>query len=204
LGLWIKGDGGGETLNVQLEVMPQSYLHFYQPITFTGWRYCELGEPEGDRVMDYFTYEKFALHDVKLDRFTAITLMILNPPIGKGVELCLGRIEALHEIGGKLEAPQVTVESATLALPVSAPGAMAQGATSLEPEHYLETGDLWGTSNPATCRVFDPNGVELRRFTVEGAIPQVPPGRADLRFKAHGSPTARARVTLILLGSPRN
>ena len=61
LGLWVKGDGRGEVLNVQLHVSPQSYLHFYLPIDFTGWKYCELGEPEGDRVMDYFEYEKFAL-----------------------------------------------------------------------------------------------------------------------------------------------
>ena len=107
LGLWVNGDGQGEVLNVQLEVSPQSYLHFYLPIDFSGWKYCELGEPEGDRVMDYFADEKFALHDLPLDRFIAVTLMILNPPAGKQVDLRLGRIEALQELGGELAEPTI-------------------------------------------------------------------------------------------------
>jgi hypothetical protein len=80
LGLWVKGDGGGEVLAVQLDIDQASYLHFYLPITFAGWKYCELGEPEGDRVMEFFTYEKFALHDVPLDQFTGVKLLVLKPP----------------------------------------------------------------------------------------------------------------------------
>ena len=189
VGLWIKGDGGGETLNVQVEVTPQSYLHFYQTINFTGWRYCELGEPEGDRVMDYYAYDKFALHNLKLDSFTGFTLMVLNPPRGKSVELLIGRIEALKEIGGGLENLQLTVGGASITLPVT-----------LEPEQYLETSDLWNTRDPAACRVFDAGGNELRRLTLPGPLPTIPAGETSLRFSIGGQPAARAKVTVVLLG----
>ena len=98
LGLWVHGDGGGETLGIRLDIDTASCLHYYLPIEFTGWRYCELGEPEGDRVMDYFSYEKFALHDVPLDNISGVTLMILHPPVGKQVDLRIGRIEAIQEV----------------------------------------------------------------------------------------------------------
>jgi len=140
--------------------------------------------------MDYFNYDKFALHNVKLDSFTGVTLMILSPPRGKNVELCIGRIEALKEIGGALENPCVVVGDSKVELPVR-----------LEPEQYLETGDLWGTRAPALCRVFDADGNELRRLTLAGALPAVPAGETSLRFSAGGEPPARAKVTIMLLGA---
>ncbi len=188
VGLWINGDGGGEILNVQLEVAPQSYLHFYQPIDFTGWKYCELAEPEGDRVMDYFSYDKFALHNLRLDAFTGVTLMVLNPPRGRKVELEIGRIEALKEIGGKLADIRLAVAGAIMQLPVS-----------LEPEQYLETGDPWGDPNPRVCRVFDANGKELQRLML-AAVPDVPAGECDISLEAAGKPLARAKVTVMLGG----
>lgn len=190
LGLWICGDGSGAVLDVRLEYQPRSFLHFAQAINFTGWKYCELGEPESDHLMDYFGYAKSSLHDLALNRFTTVTLMILNPPRGKNLELLLGRIEALTEIGGHLVNPRLTVAGAPLVLPVT-----------LEPEQYLETGDLWDGRDPGLCRVFDPNGQELRRLTLKAAPPAVPAGRSEIQFSTPGQASARAKVTVILLGS---
>ncbi len=186
VGLWVKGDGQGEVLNVQLHVSPQSYLHYYLPIDFTGWKYCELGEPEGDRVLDYFVYEKFALHDLPLDRFHAVTLMILRPPPGKQVDLRLGRIEALTELGGELVEPEIRVGERSLHLPVT-----------LQPEQYLEIGDPWGSRDPGVCRVFDADGNELKRINA-GPPLNVQPGPVSCRVSARGTPAARARITLLL------
>ncbi|NLY02282.1 MAG: hypothetical protein GXY83_39860 [Rhodopirellula sp.] len=188
VGLWVNGDGQGEVLNVQLQVSPQSYLHFYLPIDFTGWKYCELGEPEGDRVMDYFHYEKFALHELPLDCFNAVTLMLLNPPAGKQVELRLGRIEALQGLGGELVKPDIQVGNQSLHLPVN-----------LLPEQYLETGDPWESRDPGLCRVFDADGNELKRIKLGPSL-SLESGPVSLRLHAEGSPTARAKVTLLLEG----
>jgi hypothetical protein len=201
LGLWIKGDGSGEVLAVQLDIDHSSYLHYYLPITFMGWKYCELGEPEGDRVMDYFAYEKFALHDVPLGQFVGVKLLILNPPVGKGVDLEIGRIEALKELGGQLRNPTLSIlasslppgegqrETVTCAIPIQ----LAHG-------QLLETGDLWGSRYPSVCRVFDGDGNELNRFTLPKPLPRIAPGSNRVRFSATGNPRARAKVTIMALG----
>jgi hypothetical protein len=200
LGLWVHGDGGGETLAIQLDIEFDSCLHYYLPIDFTGWKYCELGEPEGDRVMDYFAYDKFALHDVPLDRFSGVTLMLLQLPAGKPVELRIGRIEALREIGGGLAGVRI---SAGASPPV--PGSQAAEAplaipARLEAGQSLETGDLWGSLDPAVLRVFDGDGNQLHRAAIPTPPPVVPAGNVTVRFSADGTPAARARVTVVLLG----
>jgi hypothetical protein len=136
--------------------------------------------------MDYYTYEKFALHNLKLDSFTGLTLMVLNPPRGKSVELLIGRIEALKETGGRLENPRIALGNAALDLPVT-----------LEPEQYLETGDLWSSGDAFLCRVFDADGNELRRVTLPGPLPTIPAGETSLRFSTGGQPPARAKVTIM-------
>ena len=121
LGLWVKGDGGGEVLDVRLEFGEAAHLHYFQPITFTGWKYCELGQPEGDRVMDYFVGDKFGLHDLPLDNLVGMTLLVLVPPEGKNIALRLGRVEALKEMGGTLVNPRFSVASQTLRNAADAP-----------------------------------------------------------------------------------
>jgi hypothetical protein len=200
LGLWVYGDGGGETLGVRLDIDTASCLHYYLPIDFTGWKYCELGEPEGDRVMDYFTYEKFALHDVSLDSIAGVTLMILQPPVGKQVDLRIGRIEALREVGGSL----INIRVACGAAPLD-PASQARGASlaipdSLEPGQSLETGDLWGNLDPSALRIFDGDGNQLRRAAFPAPPPVVPTGTAAISFSAQGQPAARVKVTVMLLG----
>lgn len=188
LGLWIHGDGGGEVLNVQVMADRQSYLHYYQPIDFTGWRYCELGEPEGDRVMNYFDYEKFALHDMRIDAISAVTLMILDPPRGKALELLVGRIEALEELGGRVTQPQIRIGTDEFRLPAD-----------LEPGQYLETGDLWGSRDPRVLRVFDANGRELSRQRLD-RVPDLAAGQLSVGMRWAGQPAAQARITLMAIG----
>ncbi len=188
LGLWIHGDGSRAVLNVQVMANRQSYLHYYQPIDFTGWKYCELGEPEGDRVMDYFHYEKFALHDTRLDAISSVTLMILNPPRGKPIDLLLGRIEALAELGGRLSQPRIQLGQQELRLPAE-----------LESGQYLETGDLWGTRDPQVLRTFDSHGGPMSRIRLS-PVPTLSAGAATLRLGWSGHPSARAKLTVMLLG----
>jgi hypothetical protein len=200
LGLWVHGDGGGETLGIQLDIEMASCLHYYLPIDFTGWKYCELGEPEGDRVMDYFSYEKFALHDVPLDHFAGVTLMLLRLPVGKPVDLRIGRIEGLREIGGSLANVRTWAGAPPLLSGDQTAGKSLAISARLEPGQSLETGDLWGSLDPAALRVFDGDGNQLYRATLPSVPPVVPAGNATIRFSADGAPAARARVTVMLLG----
>ena len=179
-------------LDVRLEFGEAAYLHHFQPITFTGWKYCEIGQRESDRVMDYFGCDKRGLHDLPLANLVGVTLAVVAPPEGKNVELRLGRIEALKEIGGTLANPRIGVGNQTLELPVT-----------LHSEQYLETGDLWGTGDPNVCRVFDSSGNQLQRLRLAGPLPTVPPGKLALRLSPQGQLPARAKATLILLGEAR-
>jgi hypothetical protein len=192
LGLWVKGDGGGEVLDIRLEFGEAASLHYFQPITFTGWKYCELGQPEGDRVMDYFVCDKFSLHDVPLDNLVGVTLLVLVPPEGKNVELRLGRLEALTEMGGTLTNPRLSVGNQTLELPVTLHG-----------EQYLETGDLWNSGDPNVCRVFNQDGRELQILKLASPFPTLARGKLSLQLRPQGQPPARARATVILLDEAR-
>ena len=56
MGLWVHGDGKGQVLNLQL-TCPSHIVagigEHYIVVDFTGWRYFELIEPEGDRYGQY-------------------------------------------------------------------------------------------------------------------------------------------------------
>lgn len=71
---------------------------------------------------------------------------------------------------------------------------------NLLPEQYLETGDPWVSRNPGLCRVFDADGNELKRIKLEPS-PSLTSGPVSIRLRAGGSPTARAKVTLLLEGT---
>ena len=121
--------------------------------------------------MDYFVCDKFGLHDLPLDNLVAVDLLVLVPPEGKNVELRLGRIEALQELGGMLVHPRLSVGKETFEIPVT-----------LHSEQYLETGDLWGSGDPQVCRVFDADGHQLQRLKLAAPVPTVPAGKLSLQL----------------------
>ncbi len=56
IGAWVKGDGKGELLKIQLHDSTSGdyghYRDYYITIDFTGWKYCELPRPVGEAI-DY-------------------------------------------------------------------------------------------------------------------------------------------------------
>ena len=55
-GVWLKGDGGGEVVNVQLTSpanIARGIGEHYIDVDFNGWRYFELVEPEGERYTEF-------------------------------------------------------------------------------------------------------------------------------------------------------
>jgi hypothetical protein len=194
LGLWAYGDGQGEVLNLQLR--SPSHLvsgigDHYITVDFTGWRYFELIEPEGDRYADfqwpYGDIYSIYRESVRFDQIESLGLWYNNLPPGKLVTCYLSPIKAMPLVAPKLVNPTITVDAQAITFPVEIPSG-----------HYLE---LVETGN---CRLYGPNGEMVREVTPQGAIPTLQPGENEIGFRTQIPPnlSPRARVTLTALGPP--
>jgi len=217
LGVWVYGDGKGEVLNVQL----RSPLHLsnalgehYIIIDFTGWRYFELIEPEGDRYGDYrWPYaipenawspppgdeeSTEALHwymggyhvyreRVHYDQVECIALYLNNIPLGKEVSVHIGSIKALPLKKGVITHPTLSINGETVTLPVT-----------------LETGQYLELEGNGAFSVYGPDGAVIDTDCLEGTLPQLCSGENVITFtceKPEGY-TPRAQVTMIAQGEP--
>jgi hypothetical protein len=192
LGLWVYGDGQQELLNVQLrspEHLSGGIADHYIPIDFTGWRYFELIEPEGERHADYVwpyggIYAMYREH-VNFGAVASVGLWYNNLPPGKEVKCFLSPIRAVPLAPSKLINPVVTIGDQSIRFPVEMPS-----GSYLE---YLGPGD---------CKLYGPKGELLAEVTPEGGPPTLAAGPNDVKF-ASGTPDglrARARVTVISQG----
>lgn len=192
LGLWVHGDGQGEVLNLQLR-SPEHVSHaigeHYIIVDFTGWRYFELIEPEGERHADYhWPYGGiYAIYreSVHYGQVASLGLWLNHLPPGKPATCFLGPIKALPLVPGKLVNPAVTVGGKTVTFPVEIPAG-----------HYLE---LLG---PDDCKLYGPAGDLVREVKPQGPIPTVAPGDSQIHFQAQTPPNTspRANVTVITQG----
>ena len=90
IGAWVKGDGKGELLKIQLHdgsTEMGHYRDYYITIDFTGWRYFELPRPEGEAI-DYTHIKNCNLY------FNSI-------PANTNVECVVDDIRALKELTGE-------------------------------------------------------------------------------------------------------
>jgi hypothetical protein len=125
LGLWVYGDGKGEVLNVQLT--SPSHVSWgigdhYVPIDFTGWRYFELVEPEGERWSQYTwpyggAYATFREH-VDYRQVETVSLWYNNLPADGNVTCYLSPIRGLSVFVSKLKNPAITIGGRTIIFPV--------------------------------------------------------------------------------------
>jgi hypothetical protein len=194
LGVWIHGDGQGEILNFQLrspEHLVGNLADHYVSIDFTGWRYCELIEPEGSRWSDYqWPYgNAYAIYreSIQHSQISSLGLWYTNLPQGKKVTCYLSPIKALPLVATKLINPSVRVGDAQLTFPVE-----------IDSGCYLEFNAL------DDCRLYGPQGGLLRTVEPTGTVPQLAPGDNSLEFRCDSPPGVRARahVTVITQGEP--
>ncbi len=194
LGVWIHGDGQGEVLNFQLrspEHLVGTLADHYVPIDFTGWRYFELIEPEGDRWASYqWPYGglySIYRESVQLSQISHLGLWYNDLPSQRPVTCYLSPIKALPLVKTRLINPTVRVGNAELTFPVE-----------IESGCYLE---FRGEDN---CYLYGPEGEQLSQVTPSGSVPQSAQGANQIQFQA-GTPTnvsARAYVTVITQGQP--
>jgi hypothetical protein len=194
LGVWVYGDGKGEVLNLQLK-SPQHISEgigdHYIPVDFTGWRYFELVEPEGERFADYaWPYgSPYVIYReaVDFDHVETLGLWLNNLPPNQKVTCYLSPIRALPLVKAKLQRPAVTVGSRTIVLP-----------TEIESGSYLEF------NSPGDCKLYGPEGGLIADVTSQGKAPVLETGENQVTFTcdvAEGV-SARAKVTLITQGDP--
>jgi glutathione S-transferase len=192
LGLWVHGDGQGETLNVQLR-SPQHLSggigDHYIVVDFTGWRYVELIEPEGDRYSNYqWPYgDIYSIYreGVVFGQVETLSLWYNHLPPDKPVSCSLSPIKALPLVAAKLVNPSMSIGGRTITFPVEIPSG-----------HYLEF------RAADDCKLFGPQGELVRDVQPQGAIPVLQPGENEVRFDTQALPgvNPRANVTLITEG----
>ena len=193
LGLWVRGDGSGTVLNLQLrspEHISGGIGDHYAVIDFTGWRYVELVEPEGERHADYaWPYSSpYAIYRENVDyaHIGSLGIWVNDVPGGAGSHVLLSPIRALPLVAAKVARPAVTVGGRTIVFPVE-----------MEPGSYLEFRSM------TDCTLYGAKGELLAEVAPEGEVPILAPGANHAAFScaATGDARPRARVTAIAFGS---
>ncbi len=194
LGLWVFGDGQGEILNLQLK--SPSHLvsgigDHYITVDFTGWRYFELIEPEGDRFADFqwpygdiYSIYRESANFVQIE---TLGLWYNNLPTGKQTTCYLSPIKAMPLVASKLINPTLTINGQAVTFPVEIPSG-----------HYLELDEA------GKCNLYGPNGELVREVAPQGTIPTMKSGENEIVFQAQTPQnlSPRTRVTLTTLGQP--
>jgi hypothetical protein len=196
MGVWIHGDGKGETLNLQLAT-PREYMHaygeHYVTIYFTGWRYFEipLRERDADKHRDYeWPYSGLAsIYMTPIDRnhISELNLYLNNLPPNDTATVYLSPIKALRTSRGRIVNPTIDLNGQKLTLP-----------TTLASGDYMELGSI------DDCRVYDERGTLLRRLALKGQPLLLKAGDNRIMFSCDrlGGASSRADVTVITAGTP--
>jgi hypothetical protein len=194
LGVWVYGDGQGEVLNFQLKC-PEHVVaglgEHYFVVDFTGWRYVELVESEGERYADYVwpygNYYAIYRERVDYNQIEKLTVWVNNLPSRGSVKCYLSPVCATPLVKAKIRNPRVTVGGRTLLIPVE-----------------MESGSYLEFKSPSDCKVFGPDGSLLQEVTVTGDVPTLEAGASQLRFSCEGAPevSPRVRITTMTTGAP--
>ncbi|MCP4644871.1 MAG: hypothetical protein GY851_30795 [bacterium] len=194
LGVWVHGDGQGEVLNFQM-TSPHHITHAQGDglvtVDFTGWRYFELIEAEGETIYDlgmpYANPYSTLREDVSFRHVETFSLWYANLPADKDVTCYVAPVKALPVVDITLRNPSVTVGGQRITFPVN----IATGS-------YLEFRGL------NDCKVYGPKGELIAEVKPEGPVPALAPGGNELAFAcdvAADDPRPRARVTVMATGA---
>lgn len=189
MGVWIYGDGRGEILNFQLRC-PKHLIsgigEHYVIIDFTGWRYFELIEPEGQRFEDYsWPYgHAYAIYreSVKYNSIKTLSLWYNNVPAGQKVTCYFSPVKALPLVKAKLTYPAVTIADKTIVFPVE-----------IESGCYLE---FYSNSD---CKLYNPQGELICEVQPQMDVPVLQAGENQLRFNCSVASGLRARANVTLI-----
>jgi len=192
LGLWVHGDGQGEVLNLQLTGSPHishGIADHYVTVDFTGWRYVELIEPEGERHAQFEwpygnIYSIYREH-VNYHSVQTLSLWCNNVPANGKVSCLLSPVRAIPLKAITLKNPAIEIDGKRIVFPIT-----------MESGHYLEFNSLtdWTHSGPEGNQVGD--------VKPQGDVPMMKSGANRLTFggEVPDGSSARARVTVACYG----
>jgi hypothetical protein len=195
LGVWIKGDGKGQLLNLRLE--SPVHLSFgargdhFVPIDFTGWKYFELVEIESSEFSNYiwpdsgfYVYDSFR-HTVQFNNVDKLQIWYNNLPAGKEVNCLIGTVKALPLVPLTIINPSISIGQERLVFQVR-----------MESGMYLEF------RSKSDCKLYGSKGEFLQDVQVEGVIPVLTNGDNNISFTctADEGINPRVQVTVISEG----
>lgn len=164
IGAWIKSDGCGALLNLQLSAgigYGQTFREWYTVLTWRGWRYIRFEQQETARRLFNYAWpynQEAAQRGWDRSRVNTLNVYATNVTTA-GCVVQLGVIEALH----------------SMAVPVVAGSTLRVGSTvlklpALSVGQYIECTDMT-LPLASACRTFDANGEEIDLETggTEGA-----------------------------------
>jgi len=195
LGVWVKGDGNGELLNLRIE-SPKHLSsgargdHFVK-IDFTGWEYFELVEIESSEFSNYiwpdsgfYVYDSFR-HTVQFNKVDKLQFWYNNLPPGKEVGCVIGTVKALQMIPVTIIDPEITIGGKKLTFKVK-----------MESGMYLEF------RSETDCKLYGSRGEFLQDIQIDGKIPVIKSGENDISFSCQRTKgvSSRVQVTMITEG----
>ncbi|HOE60438.1 MAG TPA: hypothetical protein PLZ74_05785 [Kiritimatiellia bacterium] len=197
-GLWVRGDGSGALLNVQLMGAkgagsgPKS--EHYQRLDFTGWRYLEFNRRERDSgaasdfVWPYVEKNSsidYSLERVNVSKLQAVNLYLNEIPAGGKTEVSVSAVKLLPE------RKQVTYSG----LAVTLNGTRYACPFALEPTDFAEMEDGCWTRYDASANPLERAPADLAELRA---------GTNELTFEGNGGEgvNVRAEVNILALGEP--
>lgn len=186
LGLWVKGDGSGATLNVQIQNAREFMYAFnehYLKLDFTGWRYVTFLCRERDgyewvnHVWPYSAYYGVWGNDLVPERIQFAGVWLNDVPAGGKASVEISDIRLLAETRPQLRGGVLTVNGRSLPLPFD-----------------LEAGDYAELEDDVWTR-YDRFGEPLARAKSASAA-ELAVGENRLSFMP-----PRAEVTVFALGA---
>ncbi|MDR1156334.1 MAG: hypothetical protein LBL04_16650 [Bacteroidales bacterium] len=197
LGVWIKGDGNGQILNLSLRspdhISYGAHGDHFVKIDFTGWKYFELVEIESSKISDYiwpddshfYVYDSYR-HTIQFRSIESLQFWYNHLPKGREVKTVIGPVKAIPMISGYVENPSVTIAGKKIVFPVK-----------MESGMYLEFRSL------SDCKLCDSKGELLGEVKPQGTVPELKKGNNEIIFSGEGSEkcNTRLQITVISEGS---
>ena len=167
--MWVKGDGKGASLKVQMQDAQGQRQDYYIGLDFSDWRYFELVRP--------------AMGEIDKARIARLLFYLVGIPAKGSVACGIDGVKALREVPKReVVNPRVTLGDALLSFPVT-----------------LRSGDALVFRGKADCQVFDAQGGAPRATRVKPSrdLPRLKPGESSARFECEGTLANEVKIAIV-------